>query len=869
MKKRIIALSLAVVSVVAAIAASVFVFSDEDSVLRVGVGCLSGELLPHKGMLDGDALLYDVAYSPLVDFASDGSVIFGDETQCAARSFRAYYANGDFEESAQPSQYTAFEFILKNGMKFSDGSDVTVDDVLFSLYYYVDPVCGTEGFSALPIAGKENYIYQKGDMNEFVSVAADIAANGVAYVPTEEDSFTIEQAVLFWNSFDDAGEEFVGKIIECVSGNYCTEALVSAYILEGVSADSVKADSSMLTAYAMMLWNYGTFVYSYEPDEQGEYIALLNEDGSYSYKTTLVKALEGDTYVDFVIDDDGDYRYDYDYDRYVKAEDKLEGEVRYSKVLSDKYITVSKKDVIGFRDVSGKRYSLEGEDAPSLEVFFSLMKDSYTQDGVLDYTRLEKTEAANEGDNVYQEAVIKFAKAQASKTPQKSIKGIVSDVTDVDGTSYNRITIYLEGNCYEKIEEMGVCILSKAHLTSAYTCDGVSAFGMPLSDEVFLTHIKGLTTALGSGPYVFSEFSSDTGRAFLEANKYFEAMGMGSIHNAYIEQLEIVQVPLGEEMSMTESGDVDVCLVASSEAGEKSIECETASYKYVLVNPTYYININARKAIFSLMDTSFVGERGLDFSVPGFLWAYPEGSREPMYDATLTAARGYFEAAGYSFDENGEMIDPLTKKKAYFTLSLLPGEADGEIHKMFEKTAEHLRSLGADAEVVFDSDLMYNIYSDDGVAIYAMGWETNMDGGLYDRYAVSSQSEAVKANGILSININGQLDNFGTVAVTDASGTSTEINTSEATSLVDELILKGKNAANRDVRRGAYTDAIAVLSELYFELPLFTESYEILISDNVKPESLALDCSSFSGPLSRIWEVRLAGAGEAAKESTE
>ena len=37
------------------------------------------------------------------------------------------------------NKYTDFSFVIKNGIKFSDGSNLTIKDVLFNLYVYLDP----------------------------------------------------------------------------------------------------------------------------------------------------------------------------------------------------------------------------------------------------------------------------------------------------------------------------------------------------------------------------------------------------------------------------------------------------------------------------------------------------------------------------------------------------------------------------------------------------------------------------------------------------------------------------------------------------------------------------------------------------------
>ena len=51
-----------------------------------------------------------------------------------------------------------YEFKLREGVKFSDGEELTADDVIFSYYVYIDPSYdGSASTYALPIKGLEEY----------------------------------------------------------------------------------------------------------------------------------------------------------------------------------------------------------------------------------------------------------------------------------------------------------------------------------------------------------------------------------------------------------------------------------------------------------------------------------------------------------------------------------------------------------------------------------------------------------------------------------------------------------------------------------------------------------------------------------------
>ena len=59
-------------------------------------------------------------------------------------------------ENSDGSVY--YDFTMKDGLKFSDGEPLTVDDVIFSMYVLADPTYdGNASFFSLPIQGMKEY----------------------------------------------------------------------------------------------------------------------------------------------------------------------------------------------------------------------------------------------------------------------------------------------------------------------------------------------------------------------------------------------------------------------------------------------------------------------------------------------------------------------------------------------------------------------------------------------------------------------------------------------------------------------------------------------------------------------------------------
>ena len=81
----------------------------------------------------------------------------------------------------EKSDTTSYLFVLKNGIKFSDGKPLTMNDVLFNLYVYLDPVyTGSSTLYSTKILGLQEYRTQhSGDdsADDIISQQASNRAN--------------------------------------------------------------------------------------------------------------------------------------------------------------------------------------------------------------------------------------------------------------------------------------------------------------------------------------------------------------------------------------------------------------------------------------------------------------------------------------------------------------------------------------------------------------------------------------------------------------------------------------------------------------------------------------------------------------------
>ncbi|MBN2222983.1 MAG: ABC transporter substrate-binding protein [Vallitaleaceae bacterium] len=86
---------------------------------------------------------------------------------------------------------TVYTFQLKEGVRFSDGTPVTADDIIFSFKVLSDPMyTGSSTIYTSPIAGINEYRY---DAVDYADKVAEMQAAADAYEPTDEEIATIAQ----------------------------------------------------------------------------------------------------------------------------------------------------------------------------------------------------------------------------------------------------------------------------------------------------------------------------------------------------------------------------------------------------------------------------------------------------------------------------------------------------------------------------------------------------------------------------------------------------------------------------------------------------------------------------------------------------
>ena len=195
-----------------------------------------------------------------------GAVVASDYYPTVAQSYSIYYTDDldTYAEKAsyEEGDYVVYEMVLKNDARFSDGTLIDADDVLFNYYVYLDPAyVGSSTLYTLPILGLANYRNQ--------SSPDTIALNStkVDAILTDDNRKTdyVSNAVYseaefdaYWPCLNEAGARFCSEIVNYVMANYATTRYVQTYLSPDLSVNDVKGSETLKIAFGMRMWGYAS-----------------------------------------------------------------------------------------------------------------------------------------------------------------------------------------------------------------------------------------------------------------------------------------------------------------------------------------------------------------------------------------------------------------------------------------------------------------------------------------------------------------------------------------------------------------------------------------------------------------------------------
>ena len=832
--------------------------TEKDAVTMSLQGC-DGVFNPFFASSQYDSEVVGMTQIGMLGSDSEGNVSYGDDEAVVAKDFTTvmYDKNGNVVTDGDQAEFTEFSFLIKKGIKFSDGVDLTIKDVLFSLYVYLDPVyTGSTTIYSTDIVGLAAYRTQNPEADENASAQLELTFTNEATKRVQRIKDYCQNMINdaagdshLNTPFEEAQLEEIRADIETTK-EYFTEELGEVYqsAAEGLE-DTMNEYTYISEEYQAFFLSEGLITLldrnndgNIDKDASGKYI--VDEESAESL-CALVDEYAEANYAQFEGTTDADKK--------VAAKKSYAIELVCGEYFSEAYNWSGIQEIVSYRDTAVK---LTTE-------FTAEAKSEYLQNG-------------------------------AGRVP--NISGITTEkVTSFNGNTldgeYDVLKIKINGVDPKAKWNFGFNV-SPLHYYSTTDYegvdyvngfDGVSNFGIKFGDKEFMDSVVNSVdkngVPVGAGPYKASRDTGTEGMTgyvtatefrknniiYFERNTYFETLG-GSIHNANIKYLRYQVINANQIFNTLKQGSVDFGELTAKQSvinelnGIDSLSyslTKSNGYGYVGVNPKYVPDVTVRRAIMMAMDPTLITSNYYTNGLAEIIyrpmtkvsWAYPkdatayyqyDNSGEEILQMLLDA--GYEQRNANTPDVQIGKVENGKFTQLKYTFTIAGSTEDHPAWSMFRKAEEILESIGFDINVKTDTWALSKL-SSGLLTVWAAAWSSTIDPDMYQVYHKDSTATSTLNWGydVIKANLNNVYD-YEKGIVEELS----------------QIIDLARETENLSRRASYYSEALDLVMGLAIELPLYQRNDLMAFnSDKIDRASLTpeKELSPYNSLLSRIWEM--------------
>ena len=858
-------------------------YNTETRPLVFSTDALDGNFNPFFATSATDSTIAAITQVGMLTTDAEGNPKCGDDVPTVALDYTTTY----YDENGQKTQNSAkaadggstvYEFAIKNGMKFSDGEPLTIKDVLFNLYVYLDPMyMGSATIYSTDIKGLTAYRMQD---------------------PTASDD-TVEQDSQFTAAADQRMDDLTSYLsdpkteTDQIKADIATtkelfrKALESEWTMFSGAYESYKDDYNFTEGWEIFYFNEGIVSYQTDtsgkplrtdptPDnENGKYLTTLdndyytNEEPTNTYREDIenVKAGNNPEYpLQTYIDEQGcteaeageyavrDFAIDTVYDSYTGSESGLL-DVIYFWVYSDLYndFVADEKSIW----VEGLKESLGGK----------LLVE--TVSGITTY-KTNKFNGKNLGAN---HDVLKI---EINGVDPKAVWNFAFSVAPMH---------YYSGDYVNEKGETVTTLTDAKNDQGTTTVNGVENqyvnFGVNFNNKEFFETVLRNTDKnglpMGAGVYKASNEkpteNATTRRNFyrnnwvyFERNTEFDSMGGKNVYDAKIKYMRYRVVSSNNILQALGAKNIDFGAPQATQDNINEIgdykhldyrKYRTNGYGYVGINPKFVPDLEVRQAIMMAMNTvSIVPNyyKNEDLAEPIFRsmskesWAYPDDATTSYYPLTrdkaviqdLLTTAGWEE--GTTKNSKGVNIWVKENEQLNITFTIAGESTDHPAHDMFQDAKDFLEECGFKISVVTDINALKNL-ANGNLAVWAAAWNSTIDPDLYQVYHKDSKATSVKNWGY-DVIYEDTLKYEREAAIIDE---------------LSELIEAGRKTLELDGENGReaiYAEALDLIMELAVELPTYQRSDLVVYNKTVIDAStLNKNPTANAGVYDELWKV--------------
>lgn len=696
------------------------------------------------------------------------------------------------DEAANKTVYTAK---LREDVKFSDGTPMTADDLIFSYYVLLDPsYSGPVTLSSYDIVGLKAYQTQTPEdlYAKFEEVAKAIYAAGEDHEWAEGDAWTKEQQEAFWAAVKTAWVEDVQDIVNYVMMNYNTADYTGEI---GATPEEITANEGLQVAFGMAMWGFGTYADGVLTGKSGKTWSL--KDGAYpAIEDYYAEAYEA---------------YGHDPEAFFGTEAVDTGATSTLAAAQSSFIAEQAKAepeaANGVPNIAGIKklddYTVEvtmnGFEAPAVYVVFGIAvapMHYYGDKAQYDYD-----------NNKFGFPFGDLSMVQA-KTTQPMGAGPYKFVR------YENKVVYLEANENFWKGEPKIKYIQLKETLSPDKVSGVTTGTLDITDpDATAENIQMIKDANGG------ELTGDSIKT-----TSVDFLGYGYIG------FDAENVKVGEDAGSEESKNLRRALMTA-----------LALYRDVVVD-SYYGEI-ASVINYPISNTSWAAPQKTDADYKVAFSTDIDGNdiytvdmtAEQKDEAALKAITGFLKAAGYTFDEATGKFTAAPEGAQMEYEALIGGSGTGD-HPSFGILTDAkalLEKVGITLTIndISDFSVLQDRVKSNKAQIYCMAWQATPDPDMYQVYHSSN--------------------------VLGAGGTDSN-SYMLADPELDQLIVDARNSADQSYRKATYKAALDKIIEWAVELPVYQrQEFVIYSAERLNIDTLTPDVSTFYSYIEDIEKLEM------------
>lgn len=833
--------------------------------LTLAIGALDENFNPFFYTAANDGEVVGLTQISLIGVDRDANIVCGDDENTVALAYRMTTKDAQGNETpGNDVASTTYEYVIKNGMKFSDGTPLTVKDVLFNFYVYLDPqYAGSTTLYATKIKGLSSYWAQRnvddgnndytsqfqGDLTARMAALSEYSTNNNASLTPEIERDIATAATLFDEELKSSWTAYIGLLGEDSSYNekYNFTEDWEVFYYEIGFVDHVYEDKMI----------NGVMQKVKKTDANGKYILEFDEENNAKYDSLRIpmqSALNG-----------------------------LTGDARAEKMKEVALNTVFSKYFSGVeKDSEGKITKATLATRESLMALFNewnvgsnirqyilnqIMSDYY--DGLRENGELPVSSISGITTRTVKGS--EFGKITAGTQPDANEEySVLSiEINGVDPVAQYSFGITIAPMHYYSGEIDGVDYVERAMNPGEHKSE---IYGVKFNNQDFFQNVLKAPSKqacpVGAGAYKSLNASLKVGNDCLyESNEYFHTVGK-NLENAKIKYLKYRVINEGQLVETLKTNGVDFAMPNCTPKNASMIneidylahgEYDAGGFGYVGINPKFVPDIEVRQAIMKAMNVDEVTNSYYTSSYSQVIrrpisttsWVYKTAVAQNKvaehfsehdsikYTTSVTELRNLVVSSGNWTYKGGKLVN-ANNQTLKLTFTIAGDTADHPAYKLFSDAADILNEVGFEITVMTNINALKSLATNE-LAVWAAAWSSGVDPDMYQLYHKDSKASSVNNWGydVIKADVDGKFETEKRI-----------INE------LSKLIEDGRKYTDRNARSEIYYQALDKVMELAVELPTYQRKDMYVYNKNfIDAKTLLQNPNETLGVLSRIWEI--------------